>query len=280
MQKFIDKNYILENLDKVIDEKDEIIIFYSGIWSFINYLNFNQEKIASNFLDIIEEFIGEKRTIVFPSFTAGSFIKDKKFDLDLSLPKESGIIPTEALISKKYTRTKQPLHSYLARGLKAKEFNYLTFNTSWGKGSVLEWLSIHNARICTIGIPWRYGCSYFHRFEELYEVPWRYFKKFEGKLFKGGVFLNNIIENKYSSPLSIDFLYDYSPIEELMKKNDIIKKGTSNLFSIQSALISDINLICKSFFEKNPWKIITEVEKVKTWIKEEKHIEVLNLKNH
>ena len=277
MQKFIDKNYILENLDQVIDEKDKIIIFYSGIWSFINYLDFEKEKIAINLLNIIEDFVGNKRTIIFPSFTANSFVKNRKFDLDLSLPKESGIIPTEALISKNYIRTKQPLHSYLARGSKANEFNNLSLNTSWGKGSVLEWLSINNARVCTIGIPWRYGCSYFHRFEELYEVPWRYFKKFEGKLFRNKIFLNNVAENKYSSPLGIDFLYDYSPVEELMKKNSIIKKGTNKLFSIQSALISDIDLICKSFFENNPWKIVKEVEKVKNWIKEEKHKEILNL---
>jgi len=277
VQKFINKNFILDSLDEVIDNKDEVIIFYSGVWSFIQYLDFDTNKIQFNILDALEEFTTKNRTIVFPSFTANNFIKSRIFDIDLSLPKESGIIPIQALNSKKYVRTKQPLHSYLAKGPKANEFNSLSLSSSWGEGSVLDWLSKNNAKICVVGIPWKYGCSYFHKFEELYEVPWRYFKKFDGKLYQNNKFVSSISENKYSSPKTIDFEYDYSPLIKLMKKNKIIKKGSNELFNIQSALVNDIDIISKLFFENNPWEIVKDIDKVKNWIKENKKKEMLNL---
>ena len=279
MKKFINKNFILDNLSEVIDDRDQVIIFYSGVWSFIQYLDFNPNEIGINLLNILENFVTDKRTIIFPSFTANEFIKSKIFDIDLSMPKESGIIPMFALETKKYTRTQQPLHSYLAKGPKANEFNKLSLSTSWGKGSVLDWLSKKNAKICVMGIPWKYGCSYFHRFEELYEVPWRYFKKFDGIFFKNKKLIGKISEIKYSSPLNINFQYDYSPLVNLMEQNNIIKKGSSTLFNIQSALVSDINKIAKTFFESNPWEIVKDVEKVKKWIKEKKEKEISNLKN-
>ena len=46
MDKFIDKNYIIENLEKVINDKDEVIIFYIVIWTFIRHLNINSVNIA------------------------------------------------------------------------------------------------------------------------------------------------------------------------------------------------------------------------------------------
>ena len=87
MDKFIDKNYIIENLEKVINDKDEVIIFYIGIWTFIRHLNINSVNIAEEFIKIIEEFLGEKKTIILPSFTANEFVKTKKFDIKLSIPK-------------------------------------------------------------------------------------------------------------------------------------------------------------------------------------------------
>lgn len=277
MKKIINKNYIIDKLYKVIDNSDEVIIFYSGIWSFINYLDFLPKDIPGTFLNILEEFVGKNRTIVFPAFTSNEFVKTKKFDINLSIPNESGIIPIQAVKSQNYIRTKQPLHSYLAKGPKAYELNELLLSTSWGKESVLEWLSKYNAKICVIGIPWKYGCSYFHRFEELYEVPWRYFKKFNGDLLKDGKYIDKITENKYSSPLGIDFKYDYSPIVKLMSKNDIIKKGNDDVFPIQSSTTSEINQICKKFFENNPWNIVKDIQNVKNWIKESKSKEILDL---
>ena len=58
-----------------------------------------------------------------------------------------------------------------------------------------------------------------------------------------------------------------------MNENNIILKGKNNIFSIQSSLVSDIDIICENFFEKDPWQIIVEKDNVRRWIKEVKENE-------
>tara|TARA_Y100000590_G_scaffold455840_1_gene605220 strand:+ start:317 stop:1180 length:864 start_codon:yes stop_codon:yes gene_type:complete len=274
VKKKINRDTFIENLKEVISKDDEIIVFYTGIWSFINFLDIPNKKIPFVLLNAIEEAVGRKKTLVFPSFTSESFIKTKKFDIILSQPKESGILSVQALKSKNYIRTNQPLHSYLIKGPKSEEVKKLSLKTSWGKGSILSWLSKNKSRICTIGIPLKIGCSYFHKFEELYKVPWRYFKIYEGDLYSNKKYLGKIIEKKYSGPLSVNFSYDYSPVVKEMKKNEVIKKSKNKLLNIQSCLVSDIDAVCNKFFKKNPWRIIKNKKTIEQWIKHSKTIEI------
>ena len=274
MNKLIDINLFKENLSSVIENDDEILIFYIGIWSFINFLDISYKDIPKVLLQTIEKVVGKNRTIVLPSFTANEFVITKKFDSLLSKPKESGVISIQALKSGNYVRTIQPLHSYLVKGPKAKEIKKLTLKTSWGEGSILSWLSKNKSRVCTIGIPWKIGCSYFHRFEELYQVPWRYFKKFEGKHYKNKEYLGKIYEMKYSGPLLVNFSYDYSPVIYKMTKNKIIKRSKTKTLNIQSALVSDIDVVCNEFFNEDPWRIIKNKDKILYWVKELKNKEI------
>ena len=182
--KKIDEESIKKAFEKVILKKDKVVILYSGVWSFINKLKF-KKNIGEKILRIVEEVITEKRTLILPSFSAESFLKSKKFDLKKTIDKKNGLI-TNAALKKNYYRTPQPLHSYLVFGKKVNEIKKLKLLTSWGSTSLLEWLSKNNARVCVLGIPWNKGCSYLHRYEELYQVPWRYYKIYEGVMIKNG----------------------------------------------------------------------------------------------
>ena len=273
IQKLIDKKLIFACLDEVIRPEDSVIIFYVGIWPFIHQLNLKDKNVCRGFLRILENYIGNKRTMLFPSFTSKEFFSLNKFDVDLSLPKESGIIPTIALKSKKYYRTPQPLHSYLVKGPKTKEVKKLSLVTSWGRGSILQWLSKNNARICPIGIPWRIGCSYFHKFEEKYKVPWRYFKIFKGNMYKNKKFIKEIVEKKYSGPKNILFKYDYKPIEKMLINNNLTLSSSSKDLPMQSSLTSQIDTVCNEFFQKNPWELVKNSAKIKQWVKNDKNKE-------
>ena len=101
IQKLIDKKLIFGCLDEIIKPEDSVIIFYVGIWPFIHQLNLKDKNVCRGFLRILENYIGNKRTMLFPSFTSKEFVNSNKYDVDLSLPKENGIISTYALKSKK-----------------------------------------------------------------------------------------------------------------------------------------------------------------------------------
>jgi aminoglycoside N3'-acetyltransferase len=263
--KSIDENFIYNHLKKIIKKEDKVIVVYSGVWSFINKLSF-KKNIAKKILNIIERVVTKKRTLVLPAFSANSFIKSKKFFLKKSIDNTNGILPNEALKRKYYYRTPQPLHSYLIFGKKINEVKKLKLKTSWGKTSVLEWISKNNGRICVIGIPWNYGCSYLHRFEEMYKVPWRYYKKYYGKIIINGD--DNICyEKKYSAPENNILKYNFKPFTDYLKRKKIFNKYQTK-FMLESTTAHEINLHAKKFFtKKNMWKIVKNKKKVKLWIK-------------
>ena len=74
IQKLIDKKLIFGCLDEIIKPEDSVIIFYVGIWPFIHQLNLKDKNVCRGFLRILENYIGNKRTMLFPSFTSKEFL--------------------------------------------------------------------------------------------------------------------------------------------------------------------------------------------------------------
>tara|TARA_B100000989_G_C19428130_1_gene421744 strand:+ start:48 stop:860 length:813 start_codon:yes stop_codon:yes gene_type:complete len=262
--KKINEESIKSAFEKVILKKDKVIILYSGVWSFINKLEFKND-IGKKILQIVESVVTKERTLIIPSFSAENFIKSKKFNIKKTIDRKNGIIANAALKAN-YYRTPQPLHSYLVFGKKVREVKKLKLLTSWGPTSILGWLSRNNARICVLGIPWNKGCSYLHRFEELYKVPWRYFKTYNGLLIKNNQ-KKYCFEKKYSSPKNGILRYDFNPFVKFLKTKNIFIKGKSDFF-LESTTTNQIDNFSKIFYKKNKfWEIIKNKNEVKNWIK-------------
>jgi aminoglycoside N3'-acetyltransferase len=262
-------------LDEVINSDDKVIVLYSGLWSFINKLNFklkSPNQIPKTILNIIEDKIGRNRTLFLPAFTGKVFSKKKTFEIDKDIDKSNGYIPLTAL-KRKYYRTKQPIHSYLVYG-DLKEIKKLKLKSSWGKKSLLEYFSKKNARICNMGLPWNKGCAYLHRFEEMYKVPWRYNKKFSSTLIKNNKPIGKCHEIKYCSSASEPLNYDYKPFVNFIRESKSFKKSKNKNISFESIKVSCLNKIGHKIFSKNPWLIIKNKKNTLNWIKTSKKKEI------
>jgi len=90
-------NELFNVLESVIPQKNDVIVIYSGIWSFAHIFQMDPKKVAGFILNCIDRFIDDRTTIIFPSFCASEFVKTMNFDLSLSLPKESGLLSIAAL---------------------------------------------------------------------------------------------------------------------------------------------------------------------------------------
>jgi len=248
---------------EVILKDDKVIVLYSGLWSFIFNIKFNSRNIGKSLLNLLEKIVTKKRTIILPSFSGNAFLKSKQFHIDTSLDR-NGILPKEALKSKKYFRTPQPIHSYLVLGKHKKEISKLKFKTSWGKKSLFEWLKKKNARLVVFGVPWNKGCSYLHRFEELNLVPWRYFKEFKGNMYKNKKKIGICKEIKYSKYKNLK--YDLNPIVKSID-NKMFLKSSSKKFFLESITCNEIDRFAEKFFKKNAWKIVKNKKEIKKLIK-------------
>lgn len=258
---------------KVISKEDEVIVLYSGISNFIFDIKFKKKNIPKTLLDILEKIITKKRTLILPSFSAHSFLKENKFDIKKSID-NIGVLPKEAL-KRNYFRTVQPLHSYLVYGKEKEEVKKLKNFTSWGDSGILGYINKRNARICTFGLPWNQGCAYLHRFEELSLVPWRYFKSFRGPLYKNGTKIGFCIEKKYSSPSNGILQYDFKPFIPHIKKAKSYIKSSNEHFNLESIKANCIDNIGRKIFSKNYWAIVKNKKKIKEWIEKYKKKEIL-----
>jgi aminoglycoside N3'-acetyltransferase len=263
----ITKKDFIESLNQVINKNDKVIVIYSGISSFLNKFPY-QKNLTSEILTFIENFITKDRILILPSFSANNFLKTGKFDIKNSID-NIGVLPKEAL-KRNYFRTPQPLHSYLVLGKNIKFIKNLSYRTSWGEGSILDFMAKNDARICTLGLPWNKGCAYLHKFEEDYQVPWRYFKKFRGKMYRGSKFISKCEETKYSLPKMNGELYNYQPFIKYIKKAKSYKKNLHKDFTIESAKTSCLDEIGKKIFLKNSWCIIKKKKELLNWIKNKK----------
>jgi aminoglycoside N3'-acetyltransferase len=268
----ITKNEITKSLNQVIKQKDEIVVIYSDFSKFLDKFE-KHDDLISEILDLIENFITKNRTLILPSFSANIFLRTGKFDLKNSID-NIGVLPKEAL-KRNYFRTPQPLHSYLVLGKKVNEIKKLSFQTSWGKGSILDFMFKNNARICTIGLPWNKGCAYLHKFEEDYQVPWRYFKKYQGKMYFKKKFLSKCEEIKYSLPKMNCELYNYKPFIKKIKNSQSFCKNDNKEFKIESVKSSCIDKIARKIYLNDPWCIITKKRKLINWIKNERVNDVI-----
>ena len=268
----LNENDFYKAFNEVIDENDKVVVIYSGISSFISNIKFKNKNIAKTLVDILEKIVTKKKTLIFPSFSANSFLKENKFDLKKSID-NIGILSKEAL-KRNYFRTNQPLHSYLIFGKGVYDIKNLKLLTSWGDSSVLDYMSKNNARICTFGLPWNKGCAYLHRFEELYEVPWRYFKTFKGTLYKNNKKIGTCSEKKYSVPLNSILKYDYKSFVDHIRKSKSYKKSSNNYFDLESVKSNSLDLIGEKIFSENPWIIVKNKKKIKEWIRYKKKKEI------
>lgn len=272
----IDEKKFEKILDEVINNNDKVIVLYSGLWTFINKIKFKNKSIHNipkYLLDLIEKKIGKKKTLFLPAFTGQTLLKKKVIHLDKDIDK-NGLISLEGL-KRKYYRTRLPVHSYLVYG-NTNEIEKIKFTSSWGKNSLLEYFSKKNARICNLGLPWNRGCAYLHRFEYLYNVPWRYEKKISAKFFYKNKFIGEYYEIKHCSSMKRTIKYDFKPFIKFIKKSKSFKKSKNKNLSFESIKVSCLNKIGNKIFSKDPWIIIKNKKKTINWIKKEKEDEIKN----
>ena len=207
---------ISEEIDKLLTKisklQNKIFVFQTDVLKTSLYYKVKPKIFANFFIKNIEK-IFYKKTILFPAFS-NDLITKKKFDIKKSSI-YTGLIP-KLILKKNYYRTFSPLHSFLVKGSNIKEIKKLKQITTWGKGSVYEWLEKKNAVWVALNLEWEKGCAFAHRTEELYKVNFRYFKKYTGALYRMEN-LKNVSEMKYSNyPTKI--IKDYSKSFKRLKK--------------------------------------------------------------
>jgi aminoglycoside 3-N-acetyltransferase len=250
---------------KVLAPEDEVVVVYSGIWTFGHRFQLPPEKVAGAILDAIEEVVGPDRTLLFPTYTY-SYNRERKFDI-LSTKPETGVLTELFLKRPGVRRTKSAISSFAARGPLAKEAASLKGESIWGEGSLIEWIEKRDARIVTLGLPWKLSCGFLHRIEEAAQVPYRYHKDFPGEYRDADGTVSAWSERMYVRPLHVPCRFDWSLVDQLARQRGQIRSGSVAGVMIESCSAKDLVRAGLDLVEKDPFALVTNRAEVEDWVR-------------
>lgn len=256
-------NILRRDLEAAISSYDEVVVVWSGVWMLCHYLGVDEDTAASSGIDLICDTVGPHRTLVMPTYTF-AFPRERIYDLKRSKP-ETGKIPEKFITRPGVRRTRQPVNSYALLGPLAEEAMNLKCTTAWGDDGLMGWLETYNARQIVLGVPWKY-CGYFHRGEEVVQIPYRYYKRFSGRLLDDGEDLGDCEETMFVRSLTALSDYDSSCVPKLMAQRNCIVKPAGGSAMVQSALTQDILKCQVDLMRADPYVYVPDPAALRDWV--------------
>jgi aminoglycoside N3'-acetyltransferase len=164
------------NIFRSLRIRENFIIIHSDVVG-LEFKNFSLPKLW----EVIFYGIGPGKTYLFPAFSF-SFLKKKIWDYHKT-PSDAGILSEYFRKIISFNRTFHPIHSLSVYGKNAQDVPYQNCNSSFGKGSVWEWLC-KNKDVCnlSLGIGLNGGATICHYAEENIVVNYRKYIPLEGQI--------------------------------------------------------------------------------------------------
>ena len=159
--------------------KNQKIIFFSDL-SFL-ILKIGHKKLIDNIMEIIENLIKNKNTIILPTYNF-NFAQTKKTSFEDKFI-TTGYLNKYLLKKYKFLRTKKPIYNYAVFGPEQEKILSLEQTTAFGPNSVIGHLSMHGAVAIGIGLDLlNFNWVTIHVCEEISKVPYRFYKNFMEKI--------------------------------------------------------------------------------------------------
>lgn len=203
-----------------------------------------RNEFIEAFINAFKEAIGEKGNLIMPTF---SYTFCKKGDFDpMSTPSTVGITPEHFRKMPNVKRSIDPIFSVAAFG-PDKEYFTDVGTDCFGKQSIFEKLYDQNAKIVFLGDT--FDITFMHFVERRFGVPYRFMKKFKGKI-KIGEEMREFTFDYYVRYLDRNVNYDLGKIAKYLDSCGVLKKvplGHSQIRSVSA--VDAFNAITQGFKE-------------------------------
>lgn len=174
--------------------------------------------------------IGDDGTLVMPAFTS-AFVENGYLDREKSTS-EVGMLTDYFLKEPDVSISPHPYHRFVATGRHAREVCESHSNTSFGPDSPMARMCDLNAKILLISVDWGV-VTFFHYVEELFQVPYREFKTFEGDISSNGL-ISSESWRMFVRPLGSGVENNFDAFGTRFLKTGLSKKAENKLVSLES----------------------------------------------
>ena len=217
--KLFGKDEIITALNKLGVKVGDDICVHNQLFKFGSALR-TKNEFLTGIVDALSQSVGaneQNGTLLIPTFTY-KFCQNALYDKKGSKC-EVGVLGEYFRVCDGVLRTDNPIFNFAVLGKNAKSYN-MTHSSCFGENSSFEWLVKNNAKIVAFGSTNMGTYTLAHYSEEFLEVPYRYFKDFNGTV---------IDENGTSKDCSIKYfvrkLDERSILSVEKTKNLLLKEG-------------------------------------------------------
>ena len=161
-------------------KKGDVVFVHSDVSVFGRIAVEDRDLFFGSLVDLLKEAVGKGGTIIMPTFTY-SMTEGKIFDVSNS-PSTVGALTEYFRKQPDVVRTVEPILSAAIWG-KHKKYLSTIGNNSYNKESIFDNFHKLKGKILFFGSR---ACTFFHHIECMHGVPYRFDKKFKGKIRNQG----------------------------------------------------------------------------------------------
>lgn len=240
----IKKNEIISCFKKLGLQSGDIVLVHSSFKSFEGEISSPQKII-----DALLEIVGEKGTVIFPTFNFDFSTHGKDFDI-IKTPSQMGILSKFASSHYDSVRTIDPVYSFVVIGYLKNKLGESVTSHSYGTDSMFAKIRKHDGKIMCIGVEnYNNWMTFFHYVEEMQKVPYRYFKEFSGNIIDRSGMSKKTKLVLYVRNLSKGVETELNPMGNILENEKIIK--ISNIGSSKIRLMSSREVYDRTVKEIN-----------------------------
>lgn len=227
---------------------ESIIIIHSGLTK----LGF--EKSAAyiyGVLNFLTQLLQDGKTLLLPSFTF-SFSKRKQYSYND--PSETGALADLAREHLQFSRTNNPMFSFVINGPQKELFLNTRSDSGYGKGTAVSKLDSNDVAVVMLGASWE-TCTVIHAIEERYKVPYRSYIEWNYPANFGTGATNHsftafIRNDSYKTQLK------FCRIREVLITNSQLRRSEINGITIEAANGGTIAGLASEMIEENPFYFV------------------------
>lgn len=229
------------------------------VHSSLDNLGFIQNERIDDYPQIITtevtEHLGEDGGLFVPTFNFG-FASGDRFDIT-ETPSQMGVLTEHIRTMETAVRSPHPMQSIAGIGSHAQEVCRRDTTSAFDLDGTIDALRQKGAKVLLLGAPIKYN-SLVHYVEQDMEVPYRYWKEFEGEYVDREGNMSVETYEMYVRNLHLDPTIDQSVLADRLRDNQLIHSAELGAGTITSFEFEDFIRETAAALRDDPFALIEE----------------------
>lgn len=241
---------VVESLAAVAIGTGEGVLVHAAI----QYLG-KPEGGVDMYREAFESVLGAEGTLAVPTFNFG-FARGQVFDRANTPSDQMGVFAEHIRSLPQALRSPHPLQSVAVIGRHAQDIAERDTPSAFDAGSAFERMLDLDFEMVLLGASIQVA-SIVHYSEQKARVPYRYWKTFEGTVFRSGE-PRTATCRMFARDLALDPRRDFGSVQRLLEARGLWRQVKLNYGTVAACRLREVVAAADSLLADNPWALVKD----------------------